>query len=104
MRWCRSGLARGTKDVNSFLDASALLDAAKVRIKGCPGDPAVALEYESIKVTLENLMSFPFVARRVTEGRPNLVGARYGVANGPLELYDRATGAFALIAERASPE
>lgn len=94
-----AALARGTDDVNSFLDAwIGLLDIAKQRIKGCPGDPAVALEYESIKVTLENLMSFPFVARRAAEGRLNLVGARYGVADGRLEVYDRATDAFAPIA------
>lgn len=94
-----AALARGTKDVNSSLDAwVGLLDVAKERIKGRAGDPAVALEYESIKVTLENLMSFPFVARRVTEGRLNLAGARYGMADGKLELYDHATGAFAPIA------
>ena len=82
----------------SFLNAwIGLLDPAVERIKGKPGDPAVALEYESIKVTLENLMSFPFVARRVKAGQLKLGGARYGVADGVLEIFDPASGIFAPV-------
>lgn len=93
-----AALAHAAGDANSSLDSwVGLLDVAKRRIKDCRGDPAVALEYESIKVTLENLMSFPFVARRIAEGRLNLVGARYAMADGRLELYDRATDAFSPI-------
>ena len=79
----------------SFLDAwISLLDRAKARIAGHPGPPAIALEYESIRVTLENLATFPFVAAAIAERGLELVGARYGVADGGLEIMDAATGAF----------
>jgi carbonic anhydrase len=79
----------------SFLDAwISLLDPAKGRIAGCGGHPATALEFESIRVTLENLATFPFVDAAMRERGLKLVGARYGVADGSLELLNPVTGAF----------
>jgi carbonic anhydrase len=74
-----------------------LLDPAKERIKNVTGDLTTALEYESIKQTLENLMTFPFVAARVKAGKLKLGGARYGVADGLLEVLDPASGKFSAI-------
>ena len=83
------------RDPHSFLDAwISLLDAAKARIEGCPGDHTTALEYESIRVTLENLATFPFVAEAMRMRGLKLAGARYGIADGGLELLDAASGAF----------
>jgi len=83
------------RDPNSFLDTwIGLLDTAKARIEPSCENPHVALEYESIRVTLENLMSFPFVAKAVAERGLKLVGARYGVADGGLELMDAVSGQF----------
>lgn len=86
----------------SFLDAwVSLLDRAKARVMGRPTphehDDQTALEYESIKVTLENLMTFPFVKQRVDAGTLQLAGARYGIADGGLELYDPSSGKFAKV-------
>ena len=79
----------------TFLDHwVGLLDPAKERIAHLHGDQQTALEYESIKVTLENLQTFPFVQRRVEAGDLVLKGARYGVADGTLELYDAERDAF----------
>jgi carbonic anhydrase len=83
------------RDPHSFLDAwISLLDTAKGRIKGCPDDHTTALEYESIRVTLENLATFPFIAEAQRTRGLKLVGARYGLADGGLELLDAASGAF----------
>src|SRR5262245_58997433 len=52
----------------SFLDLwVSLLEPAKARIRHLGGDPAIHLEYESIRVTLENLRTFPFVAAAIAE-------------------------------------
>lgn len=86
---------RARQPESSFLDAwIGLLDPAKARIAGREGPPQTELEYESIRVTLENLATFPFVAEAMAERGLRLVGARYGVADGGLELMDAATGAF----------
>jgi carbonic anhydrase len=83
------------RDPNSFLDAwIGLLDPAKARLADCGAHGASALEYESIRVTLENLATFPFVKAAMETRGLKLAGARYGVADGGLELLDPATGAF----------
>jgi carbonic anhydrase len=75
-----------------------LLDAAKERVThDHDHDPARALEYESIKVSLENLLTFPFIADRVKAGKLKLAGAHYGVADGKLELFEPESGSFAAL-------
>ena len=82
------------RDPNSFLDAwISLLDTAKSRIPE-GGDRVSELEHESIRVTLENLATFPFVRDAIRERGLNLIGMRYGVADGGLEVLDTVTGAF----------
>lgn len=83
------------RNPQSFLDTwIGLLDTAKARLDPHCADKTTELEYESIRVTLENLLTFPFVAEAVRERGLNLAGARYGVADGGLELLNAATGAF----------
>jgi carbonic anhydrase len=90
-----AALDEHSRDPHSFLDAwISLLDHAKARIHDHQGDRATALEYESIRVTLENLQTFPFVAEAVRTRGLQLVGAHYGVADGGLELLDPQTGQF----------
>jgi carbonic anhydrase len=90
-----AALSKEPRDPHSFLDAwIGLLDTAKARIEGCGGDAAEALEHESIRVTLENLKTFPFVSRAMKEHGLKLVGARYGVADGSLEVLNLENGAF----------
>ncbi|MES1199571.1 MAG: carbonic anhydrase [Pseudomonadota bacterium] len=89
-------LATDDRDTGSFLDAWVhLLDPAIARLNAHEADPQSALEHESIRVTLENLLTFPFVNDAVRERGLKLIGARYGVADGVLELLDPETGAFA---------
>lgn len=90
-----AALSEQPRDPESFLDRwIGLLDAAKARIDPKAKDPHTALEHESIRVTLENLATFPFVREAVEKRGLKLVGARYGVADGGLELLDPQTGAF----------
>jgi len=72
----------------------SLLEKAKTRIPSTSSDRQTALEYESIRVTLENLLTFPFVESAVAVGKLSLVGARFGVADGILELMDANSGQF----------
>ena len=52
------------------------------------------LERASVELSLTNLMTFPFVRRRVEAGALALHGAYFGVATGRLLLRDPASGAF----------
>jgi len=51
-------------------------------------------EYETIKVSLANLMTFPWVAQRVAAGKLQLHGAWFGIHGGEL-LILRPDGSFA---------
>ncbi|MBR0649066.1 carbonic anhydrase [Roseomonas terrae] len=43
-------------------------------------------EHEAVRISLDNLMTFPWVASAVAEGRLSLHGAHFGVATGRLVL------------------
>lgn len=93
-----AALSDRPRDPDSFLDRwVGLLDQAKGRIDQHASDAHSALEYESIRVTLENLATFPFVRQAVAERGLKLIGARYGVADGGLELLDPETGQFRAV-------
>lgn len=74
-----------------------LLDEARDRIvaEHGTGEAAVrALEMETVRVSLANLRSFPFVAERLADGRLKLKGAYFAISDGILHVMDQ-TGAFA---------
>lgn len=53
-----------------------------------------ALEKVGVQVSLENLMSFPFVAERVKSGDLTLHGLWYDIRDGIVECYDAESGDF----------
>ena len=65
------------------------------RIRELPDEgQRAALERQAVIVSLENLMSFPFVAEAVTGGRLTLHGLWTDIAEGSLEWCDAASGTF----------
>src|SRR5690606_2503748 len=52
------------------------------------------LEFASVELSLQNLMTFPCVRILVEKGRLALHGAYFGVATGMLLVRDAATGRF----------
>jgi carbonic anhydrase len=63
-------------------------------------DRQQALEEECVKLSLERLMTFPFVAEQVKAGKLALHGARFGIANGRLDLLDQKRGVFMPVSDR----
>jgi carbonic anhydrase len=57
-----------------------------------------ALEQTSAVKTLDNLMTFPYVRRRVEAGELHLHAAYFGVATGELSIYDPAQKKFLRVA------
>ena len=58
-----------------------------------PVDPG-ALEHEAVLVSLDNLMTFPFVAEAVKDERLTLHGLWNDIGEGTLEAYDPTEGRF----------
>jgi carbonic anhydrase len=75
-----------------FIDSwMAIAQAARARVCDAPEAPAEfsklcdQCERESIRVSLANLMTFPWVAARVTAGGLTLAGLHFNVQTGKLE-------------------
>ncbi|MGQ0675098.1 MAG: carbonic anhydrase [Rhodospirillales bacterium] len=77
-------------------DWIAIAAPARARALQCgPAENALtACEHDAVKLSLENLMTFPWIAERVRDGRLKLHGARFDIRDGTLELL-REDGAFA---------
>lgn len=75
----------------------AILDPAHPRVAAAlrrAGDDPAALERAAVLVSLENLMSFPFVRTAVEHGRLEIHALWKDIAAGLLEYYDPARDAF----------
>ena len=67
---------------------------ASVQGLGDKEQQARALEKQSVLVSLENLMSFPFVQAAVEDGRLSLHGLWTDIGEGGLEYFDPPQGVF----------
>ena len=90
-----AALAPAERHEGSFLNAwIKLLDPALARCSDKAGDRQEAVERESIRLSLERLRSFPFVAKAIRSRGLALRGARFGIADGMLEVLDPASDKF----------
>lgn len=88
------GLAPALEEKSSFVGRwMDILRPGFERVKGLPDALRPrALEKEAVLVSLENLMTFPFVARAVEEERLTLHGLWNDTGEGVLEQYDPLRG------------
>lgn len=79
----------------------SLLDEARDEVAhkhGTEGRPAQrAMEQAGVKVSLENLRSFPCVQQKEAKGSLTLRGAFFAISDGVLHLLDEASGEFAPV-------
>lgn len=60
--------------------------AKKIVNETKPDDPQRCCEYEVIKISLQNMMSFPWIAERVQSGQLRLHGAWFAIQSGELSI------------------
>jgi carbonic anhydrase len=75
-----------------------LLDEARDRIleqHGQGPDAIRAMELETVKVSIANLRTFPWIAEREAAGRLRMHGAYFAIADGVLHVLDEVSGEFA---------
>jgi carbonic anhydrase len=80
-------------------DWIATLGDARERVRLRCGDDLSpeafrAMEYESVRTSLDNLRSFPWVREREEQGRLTLHGAYFSIAEGVLHVLDEGAGTF----------
>lgn len=85
--------AAGIPFVNEWV--SLLAPAVdKVRAHTHGDDEATNAERETVKLSVSRLLAYPFIAERMAAGTLKVDGARFGIADGILELLDQKTGEF----------
>jgi carbonic anhydrase len=84
-------IGEGVPFLRSWID---LLSPAVERVPAHDADRHAAVERASVILSMERLMSFPFIAERVKAGTLAVNGARFGIADGRLEIYDSGRGIF----------
>ncbi len=86
-------LSDGSSFVGRWME---LLQPGYDRIKGdCSGPECIdALEKEAVKVSLDNLMTFPFVAEAVASEQMTLHGVWNDIGEGDLWWFDPTDGTF----------
>ncbi|OWU85798.1 carbonic anhydrase [Oceanicola sp. 22II-s10i] len=95
-----TGHAPALEDKSSFVGRwMDLLRPGYDRIKDIEGTDAQrrALEKQAILVSLDNLMTFPFVAEAVKADKLTLHGLWNDIGEGGLEEFDAATGKFVTV-------
>ena len=75
-----------------MLDEARKPIAAKYGTTGREAE--LAMELEAVKVSLTNLMTFPYVADKVASGELALRGAHFAISDGILRLLDQDSGGF----------
>lgn len=100
---CKAALTRSLHNnplgQGGFVDNwVSLLDDAREAIAREIGtnsrDAELAMELAAIKVSIANLLSFPFVREKVSSCDLGLIGAHFAISDGVLRLLDEASGEF----------
>ena len=69
----------------------------RIKASNHPNGQARALEKESVVVSLENLLTFPFVQEAVDADQMTLHGLWTDIGEGGLEFYDPASRSFKAV-------
>ncbi len=59
-----------------------------------PGERQQQIEYQIVRLGLENLLTYQWIRERVEAGALEIHGCHFGIANGVLTLFDGKTGEF----------
>jgi len=74
-----------------------IAEPAKDRVlERAPADPQAECEREAVKLSLENLLTFPWIAERVGQGKLRLVGSIFDIRSGVLAIL-QPDGVFAPV-------
>jgi carbonic anhydrase len=83
-------------------DWIGMLDEARVPVAeeyGTEGREAErAMELAAVRVSLDNLLTFPCIRRKTRDGKLRLRGAFFAIADGVLHLMDEESGEFLPVA------
>ena len=86
----RALLEGAPEEVSDFVEnwISIAEPARRIVTREPSADPQTACEHEAVRLSLANLMTFPWIREAVEQGRLTLHGCYFGIASGQLERMD----------------
>lgn len=70
----------------------AWIDLLAPVVEAVGSDDLAVAERRAVELSLRNLTSFPFIADKLAKGQLELIGARFDISNGALDLFSEAQG------------
>ncbi len=92
----KNGLSESMKKWLSI--ATEAREAVKSKMQGkSEEEQQTACEQESIVISLKNLLTYPYIAKRVKEDKLKILGWQFDIENGDVLAFNGATGIFESI-------
>jgi carbonic anhydrase len=83
---------RASQEATKLSFVNAWIDLLNPVVEALADNDQAAAERGGIELSLKNLLTFPFIASKVETGGLELVGARFDIATGGLDLFDHEGG------------
>jgi carbonic anhydrase len=64
-----------------------------------PSERLLNMEYQIVRLSVENLLTYPWIQARVESGELQVHGMHFGIANGRLAIFDPTSGEFKAVAD-----
>lgn len=83
--------------VGGWMNQAARACDRLLRLPCPPGERLQQIEYQIVRLGLENLLTYHWIRDRVEAGSLEIHGCHFGIANGVLALFDETSGEFTPI-------
>ena len=89
--------------VGSWMNIAMTARDRMLRLPLPPADRLQNMEYQIVRLSMENLQTYPWIQSRVEEGKIQIHGMHFGIATGQLAMFDPVSGEFRLVQDSEAP-
>jgi carbonic anhydrase len=83
--------------IGSWMNIAMTARDRMMRLPLPPAERLLHMEYQIVRLSMENLLTYPWIGERVEDGRIALHGMHFGIADGHLSMFDAASGQFQAV-------
>lgn len=80
--------------IGSWMNIAMTARDRMCRLPLPPSERLLNMEYQIVRLSVENLLTYPWIQKRVENGELQLHGMHFGIANGQLAVFDPGSGEF----------
>lgn len=80
--------------IGSWMNIAVAARDRMLRLPLPPAERLLHMEYQIVRLSLEHLLTYPWIRERVDAGRIELHGLHFGIASGELVMLDPHSGTF----------